>query len=188
MIYDLHYCFGTVFAYSAYYEALSLDQLCDMFALERNAVNSLVSKMIISDELFASWDQPTGSIVMHKKERSRLHHLALQFSDIIGKLVETNEKGWDNKYGGYGYRDQSKQGGKWGNQQGGGRMGGDRRDGDNRRDGQDRRDGEKREWKDNRGDWKDNRGDWKDNRGDWKDNREKGGWKDGGRRDEGKKW
>jgi hypothetical protein len=35
-----------------------------MFALEKQVVNTLVSKMIISDELFASWDQPTGSIVM----------------------------------------------------------------------------------------------------------------------------
>jgi len=60
-----------LFAYSAYYEALSLDQLCEMFALEKKVVNTLVSKMIISEELFASWDQPTGSIVMHKKERSR---------------------------------------------------------------------------------------------------------------------
>ena len=38
--------------------------LFEMFALEKQVVNTLVSKMIISDELFASWDQPTGSIVM----------------------------------------------------------------------------------------------------------------------------
>ena len=67
-----------LFAYSAYYDALSLEQLCEMFKLPKNLVNSLVSKMMIQDELFASWDQPTGSIVMHKKERSRLHHLAQQ--------------------------------------------------------------------------------------------------------------
>ena len=67
-----------LFAYSAYYDALSLEQLCEMFKLPKTLVNSLVSKMMIQDELFASWDQPTGSIVMHKKERSRLHHLAQQ--------------------------------------------------------------------------------------------------------------
>ncbi len=32
-----------LFAYSAYYEALSQEQLCEMFALENKAVNTLVS-------------------------------------------------------------------------------------------------------------------------------------------------
>uniref|UniRef100_A0A7S0NDK3 PCI domain-containing protein n=2 Tax=Hanusia phi TaxID=3032 RepID=A0A7S0NDK3_9CRYP len=102
-----------LFAYSAFYDALSLEQLCDMFELERQIVNTLVSKMIISEELFASWDQPTGSIVMHKKERSRLHHISLQYSDLLGKLVESNEKGWDQRYGGYEFKQQNKAGGGW---------------------------------------------------------------------------
>ena len=87
-----------LFAYSAYYEALSLNQLCEMFDLTKKTVNSLVSKMIFSDELYASWDQPTASIVMHKKERSRLHHMALNYADQLGKLVDHNEKAWDNRF------------------------------------------------------------------------------------------
>ena len=57
-----------------------------MFALDNKVVNTVVSKMIHDDSLFASWDQPTGSIVMHKKERSRLHHMALQYSENLGEL------------------------------------------------------------------------------------------------------
>jgi translation initiation factor 3 subunit C len=126
-----------LFAYSAYYEALSLTQLCEMFALEKRVVNTLVSKMIISEELFASWDQPTGSIVMHKKERSRLHHMALHYSDTLAKLVETNEKAWDMRFGGYDFKPhQGGRGGWGGGGRGGGRGGGPggrdggRRDGD----------------------------------------------------------
>ena len=32
-----------LFAYSAYYEALSQEQLCEMFALDSKAVNTLVT-------------------------------------------------------------------------------------------------------------------------------------------------
>jgi translation initiation factor 3 subunit C len=135
-----------LFAYSAYYDALSCDQLCEMFELSKPAVSTLISKMILSDDrdvapLSASWDQPTGSLVMHKKERSRLHHLSLQLSDTLGKLVETNEKGWDAKYGGYDFfKGQNKQG--WqgrGGPQGAGRGG--NRDGNKDGNREDRRDG-----------------------------------------------
>jgi len=29
---------------------------------------------------------------MHKKERSRLHHMALSYADLLAKLVDNNEK------------------------------------------------------------------------------------------------
>ena len=120
-----------LFAYSASYDALSIDQLCEMFSLEKKVVNSLVSKMMIAEELLASWDQPTGSIVMHKKERSRLHHMALHYSDNLAKLVETNEKAWDMRFGGYDFKQQGGRG-SWAGAGGGrgGRGGGPGRAGD----------------------------------------------------------
>jgi len=42
--------------------------------------------------LTSNLKQPTGSIVMHKKERSRLHHMALSYADLLAKLVDNNEK------------------------------------------------------------------------------------------------
>ena len=47
----------------------------------------------------------------------------LQFSDLVGKFVDNNEKSWENKFGEnrYGYnKDPNKQGGGWGQQGGGG--------------------------------------------------------------------
>ena len=55
--------------------------------------------------------------------------MLLQFSELLGKFVDNNEKSWENKFGEnrYGYnKDQNKQGGGWG-QQGGSAGGGGQR-------------------------------------------------------------
>ena len=39
--------------------------------------------------------------MQHKKERSRLHHMALHYSDNLARLVEWNEKAWDARFGTY---------------------------------------------------------------------------------------
>lgn len=72
-----------------------------MFELPKNTVHSIISKMMISEELHASWDQPTGSIVMHKVEPTRLQALALQFADKAALFVENNERMLDTKLGIY---------------------------------------------------------------------------------------
>jgi len=46
-------------------------------------VHGLVSKMIFNKEIQASWDQPTGTLVLHKAQPSRLQLLALQLAEKV---------------------------------------------------------------------------------------------------------
>jgi len=121
-------------AFSSQYDSLSHDQLCQMFEMGKNDVHSVVSKMMINRDLIASWDQPTGTIVMRKVESSALQVLALQFAEKAASLVDANERLLDAKTGNYGYKDgENWRGGRGGGGQnryndrgnfGGGRGGG----------------------------------------------------------------
>uniref|UniRef100_A0A914S0X6 EIF3CL-like C-terminal domain-containing protein n=1 Tax=Parascaris equorum TaxID=6256 RepID=A0A914S0X6_PAREQ len=50
------------------------------------------SKMIISEELSASLDEPTNCLIMHRVEPSRLQLLALHLTDKLGQLADNNEQ------------------------------------------------------------------------------------------------
>lgn len=116
-----------LFSFSAQYDSLSLNQLCAMFEMTKNEVHSVVSKMMISRELYASWDQPTETIVLRKVEPSSLQVLALQFAEKATSLVEANERLLDIQSGSYLYKDDWKGGDgeeRWQNRGGGYRRGG----------------------------------------------------------------
>uniref|UniRef100_A0A7S2R1T0 Eukaryotic translation initiation factor 3 subunit C n=1 Tax=Eucampia antarctica TaxID=49252 RepID=A0A7S2R1T0_9STRA len=130
-----------LFAFSSQYDSMSLSQLCDMFDLSKVEVHSVVSKMLMNREIYASWDQPTETIVLRHTEPSSLQLLALQFAEKAANLVDANERLLDaksgyNLTGGNGSGDRD---GRWngdrsnnnqgryqnrGYQQGGGRHGG----------------------------------------------------------------
>jgi translation initiation factor 3 subunit C len=107
------------FTYGTHYDSLSLDHLSQMFELDKTAVHQIISKMIINEELHGSWDQPSGSIIMHRVEPSRLQYLALQFADKASQFVENNERLLDVRTGSYGYTkgEGQKQQGQQGQQQ-----------------------------------------------------------------------
>uniref|UniRef100_A0A3Q3W0L5 Eukaryotic translation initiation factor 3 subunit C n=1 Tax=Mola mola TaxID=94237 RepID=A0A3Q3W0L5_MOLML len=108
-----------LFTYSSVYDSISMETLSEMFQLEIPTVHSIISKMIINEELMASLDQPTQTVVMHRTEPTSLQNMALQLAEKLGSLVENNERVFDLKqgvYGGYFNRDQKggyqqKQGG-----------------------------------------------------------------------------
>lgn len=98
-----------LFTYSSVYDSIRMGILGDMFQLEIPTVHSIISKMIINEELMASLDQPTQTVVMHGTEPSSLQNTALQLAEKLGNLVENNERIFDHKqgsYGGYFNRDQ----------------------------------------------------------------------------------
>lgn len=72
-----------LFTYAHVYASLSLRSLADMFELPRQRVHSLVSKMIINEELLASLDDPSECAILHRSEPTRMQALALQLADKV---------------------------------------------------------------------------------------------------------
>lgn len=153
-----------LFTYSSVYDTLSMVTLSEMFQLEPAVVHSIISKMIINEELMASLDEPTQTVVMHRTEPTRLQSLALQLAEKVANLVENNERILENKpalnyykTGGY---DGNQQMNRWG-----------------RRDQQwNKRDSNK--W----GNHNDYNQQWNDKRDNWK-NRDRDQWGNKSRRD-----
>ena len=59
-----------------------------MFDLSNAQINALISKMILNDELKASWDKPTELLMLHRAESSKLQSLAKQTADKVGILFK----------------------------------------------------------------------------------------------------
>uniref|UniRef100_A0A8D8RG01 Eukaryotic translation initiation factor 3 subunit C n=1 Tax=Cacopsylla melanoneura TaxID=428564 RepID=A0A8D8RG01_9HEMI len=117
-----------LFTFSHVYQSISINTLAQMFQMENSSVHSIISKMIINEELMASLDDPTQTVVMHRSEPSRLQSLALQLADKVNNFVDSNERIFEMKQGNFfqrpGYqRNQQNQRGGDGNQggEGGGR-------------------------------------------------------------------
>ncbi|KAK9812688.1 hypothetical protein WJX72_002071 [[Myrmecia] bisecta] len=115
-----------LFAYGGYYHSLSQDQLCKMFDLNDKQVHSVVSKMMMDEQLHGSWDQPTRTIVMHNAEPSRLQNLATDFADKASTLVDLNERALTLRTGGMHDTEDEGRGGYQDGQFGGGRRTGGR--------------------------------------------------------------
>lgn len=78
--------------YSTVYTTVSLDVLSELFELDKRVVHAVISKMIISEELSASLDEPTDCLIMHRVEPSRLQLLALHLTDKLAQLADNNEQ------------------------------------------------------------------------------------------------
>ncbi|XP_051163189.1 eukaryotic translation initiation factor 3 subunit C isoform X1 [Leptopilina boulardi] len=116
-----------LFTYSHVYDSIAIPRLADMFQLKKAVVLSTISKMIINEELMASLDDPTETVVMHRSEPSRLQSLALQLTDKVNNLVDSNERIFEMKQGNFfsrggnqgNFRDRqnyNRQGQDWGRQ------------------------------------------------------------------------
>lgn len=81
-----------MFTYSACYDSISPIALSKMFELTNSQIHALLSKMILNDELKASWDKPTDLLILHRAESSKLQSLAKQTADKLNYVMENTEK------------------------------------------------------------------------------------------------
>ncbi|KAF6830009.1 eukaryotic translation initiation factor 3 subunit 8 [Colletotrichum plurivorum] len=115
-----------LFTYAPFYDTLAVETLSGMFELEDSKVLAVVSKMISHEELAASLDQVTSTVIFRKGvELSRLQSLALALSDKASALIETNERTLEQRTQGSANAFE-RQGGRGGR---GGARGGARRGG-----------------------------------------------------------
>ncbi|CAN0854672.1 Eukaryotic translation initiation factor 3 subunit C [Linum grandiflorum] len=73
--------------YSMSYSSLSLEQVMSMFELSIAEAHSIVCKMMMNEEVYGSWDQPTGCIVFHDVVYSKLQSLAFQLTEKISSIL-----------------------------------------------------------------------------------------------------
>lgn len=81
--------------FGQYYSSMLTSSLASMFQLTENTVHSVASKMIITEELYASFDQTSGAISFHSEDPTSLQYLALTFADKLNQnvLIEVAEPG-----------------------------------------------------------------------------------------------
>ncbi|KAK7431819.1 Translation initiation factor 3 subunit c [Neonectria magnoliae] len=122
-----------LFTYAPFYDTLAVETLSGMFELDATKVSAVISKMISHEELAASLDQVTSTVIFRKGvELSRLQSLALALSDKASALIETNERTLEQKTQGTSNAFERQGGrGRGGGRGGRGRGGGGPRGGGN---------------------------------------------------------
>jgi len=89
-----------LFTYSQFYDNLSLKVLSERFDLDKDACHRVISKLIINEELAASWDEPSSMLVLHKTDPTRLQNMVNQLSEKISTMVDMNERILETRVGG----------------------------------------------------------------------------------------
>nr|XP_039247458.1 eukaryotic translation initiation factor 3 subunit C-like [Styela clava] len=112
-----------LFTYSQFYDNMSISLLSELFQLDQASCHRIISKMIFNEELAASWDEPSSSLVLHKTDPTRLQNMALQLADKVTALVDVNERILESKSSGGGFQNYRQDGQDQRNYQQGGRGG-----------------------------------------------------------------
>jgi len=99
-----------LFSYASIYDAFHLDQLVAMFDLPEKKVHSVISKMIIKEEITAFWDESSKFVLVQHVEPSHLQRLALTLADRGAQAVENNERLVDQRSGGYAFKEGMRPG------------------------------------------------------------------------------
>jgi len=93
----------TLFAHSAFFQSIKISELVEYYELPEEHVRSIISRMILTNELQASIDQPSGTLVPLHQEPSRLQSLSRQLVEKTMTFVESNERILDCRTNCYGF-------------------------------------------------------------------------------------
>jgi len=115
----------TLFAHSAYFQSIKISDLVELYELSEEQVRSIICHMIIADNLLASIDQPTGTLVPLHQEPTKLQILSQQLVKKNETFVDGTKHILDARTNCYGFNKtdknaQSEQvatGGIWSRQQ-----------------------------------------------------------------------
>ncbi|EEA06126.1 eukaryotic translation initiation factor 3 subunit 8 family protein [Cryptosporidium muris RN66] len=80
-----------IFTYGHLYDSFSVKNLSDMFGLSRDIIHSLLSKMMLKNELLALWDQSGDFVLLNHKHTSKVQSDAMILSDKLQQFMECNE-------------------------------------------------------------------------------------------------
>jgi len=113
----------TLFAHSAFFQSIKISDLVEYYEMPEEQVRSIISEMILTNELQASIDQPSGTLVPIHLEPSKLQSLSRELAEKTKGLVESSERIMDARTNCYGMKtdknSQSEQvttGGIWSRQ------------------------------------------------------------------------
>jgi len=88
------------------YDAIDIQSLATKFELEKDAIHSMISKLVFNKEIKAYLDTESNCLIFEKADVNHLESKALRLADRVSTLLVNNEKIMDSKYGNYGITDK----------------------------------------------------------------------------------
>jgi len=98
----------TLFAHSAYFQSIRICDLVEYYEMPEAQVHSIISRMILKNELQASIDQPSGTLIPIHQELSKLQSVSLQLAEKTVAFVDSSERILDNRTNCYGFPKSDK--------------------------------------------------------------------------------
>jgi len=98
----------TLFAHSAFFQSIKISDLVEYYEMPEEQVRSIISRMILTNELHASIDQPTGTLVPLHQEPTKLQALSRQLAEKTTAFVHSSERILDNRTNCYGFMKTDK--------------------------------------------------------------------------------
>ncbi|KAJ1607899.1 hypothetical protein OJ253_2141 [Cryptosporidium canis] len=80
-----------LFTYGHLYSSYSVRNLTEMFQLPREKIHSLLSKMMLKNELQALWDQTGEFVLLNHRQASKIQSDSLVVADKLLQLLDCNE-------------------------------------------------------------------------------------------------